>query len=317
MSSSPSNHIIPRAALALAVASALALSLPGCSGDSTASSSDDSAPVEEVEPAPVDDESNAATTATDGATEQVDSEGEPADAATDAQTWVASHEGDETYALADMFALGEVSSIRLIGDSITVGYGTDGSDLTDTVIFTNSQGTFYEPNSEGDNWANLFRQYALAQGVEDFTNAGVSGARMSWLAKEPDPWLGDGATVIFVMLGTNDAVYSTEEVFRDDCETALAAAAEKCDLLVVMSPPDNEREDGYVNKYGMDVVDSIVSDVCAQHGWLHVSLLDSVELGGDEIMDDQCHPTSAGSHKMWEAIVRELHLDEYPGETSD
>lgn len=211
--------------------------------------------------------------------------------------------------IAAMLARGELRSIRLIGDSITAGYLCDGWEApsdTGVVVYQGQQGSYEEVATTVGCWANDFRAWAGERGVS-FVNAGVSGFRMQFLAEEPDAWLGDGADVVVVMLGTNDAAKESLEDFHAYAREALAAAAERCRLLVVVSPPANERTDAR-NRYGMDQADAVLAELCQEEGYLHVSLLDVLELGTDDLNPDQVHPTSSGSHKLWEALSEQLGI---------
>ncbi len=211
--------------------------------------------------------------------------------------------------LAAMLARGELRSIRLVGDSITAGYLCDGWEApsdTGVVVYQGQQGSYEEVATTVGCWANDFRAWAGERGVS-FVNAGVSGFRMQFLAEEPDAWLGDGADVVVVMLGTNDAAKEPLEDFRSCARDALAAAAARCRLLVVVSPPANERTDAH-NLYGMDQVDSVLAGLCREEGYLHVSLLDALELGTGDFNPDQVHPTSSGSHKLWSALSGQLGI---------
>ena len=212
--------------------------------------------------------------------------------------------------LASMIAAGEVSSIRVVGDSITAGYLIDGYDAssdTGVVVYQGGEGTYLETPTTVACWANAFRTYAREHGVKSFVNAGVSGFRMQYLAEEPDAWLGDGADVIVVMLGTNDAAKVPIEDFAAYAEQALTAAEARCKHLVVVSPPANERTDA-VNLYGMDQIDHALGCVCTAHGWEHVSLLDVLQVDTDDFFEDQVHPTASGSAKLWDALRTRLGL---------
>lgn len=215
----------------------------------------------------------------------------------------------DTSTLAGMVAAGRVSSIRLVGDSITAGYLCDGYEApsdTGVVAYSGPEGTYYETATTIDDWANSFRSYATERDVT-FVNAAVSGFRMSFLADDPDAWLADGADVIVVMLGTNDAAKESLEDFRAYAREALAAAAARCGHLVVVSPPDNERTDA-TNRFGMGQVDQVLGELCAEAGWEHVSLYDVLVPGTSDFNEDQVHPTSAGSQKLWAALRERLGL---------
>ena len=173
--------------------------------------------------------------------------------------------------LADMFAKGEVKSIRVLGDSITAGLGCDGYGVdsdTGTVVYSGPQGSYQESATTVSTWANDFRSYAAQRGVTNFVNAGVSGFKMQYLAEDPAAWLGDGADVIVVVLGTNDAARRTAEEFSADAEIGL-------------------------NK---------------MKGYVHASFLNTLQLDTADFNDDELHPTTAGSHKLWAALREQLAL---------
>lgn len=212
--------------------------------------------------------------------------------------------------LADMFAKGEVKSIRVLGDSITAGLGCDGYDApsdTGTVVYSGPQGSYQESATTVSTWANDFRLYAAQRGVTNFVNAGVSGFRMQYLAEDPAAWLGDGADVIVVVLGTNDAARRTAEEFSADAEIGLKATAAKCKLLIVVSPPQNRRTDA-TNNFSMQRADQILTSLCKMKGYVHASLLNTLQLDTADFNDDELHPTTAGSHKLWQALKTQLAL---------
>ena len=216
----------------------------------------------------------------------------------------------DTSTLAGLFEAEQVSSIRVLGDSITAGYLIEGFDApsdTGTVVYEGGEGTYYETPTTVACWTNAFRSYAADHGVGSFVNAGVSGFRMQYLAEDPAAWLGEGADVIVVMLGTNDAAKVSVDEFRTYAEQALTACDEACQHLVVVSPPDNERTDAQ-NLYGMDQIDQALADVSTAHGWEHVSLLDALQVGSGDFFEDQVHPTETGSANLWEAFRGRLGL---------
>lgn len=212
--------------------------------------------------------------------------------------------------LAGLFAAGQVSSIRVLGDSITAGYlidGYDGYSDEGLVVYAGGEGTYRETPVDIACWTNAFRTYALEHGVGSFVNAGVSGFRMQYLAEDPDAWLGEGADVLVVMLGTNDAAKESLEDFRSYAEQALGAVEARCRHMVVVSPPNNERTDA-TNLYGMDQIDQVLTDLSLERGWEHISLYDVLVVGTDDFFPDQVHPTAQGSAKLWEAFGQRLDL---------
>lgn len=223
---------------------------------------------------------------------------------------VADEPAPDPSTFSGQLALGQVESIRVIGDSITAGYLIDGfDDPSDTgiVVYDGGEGVFYETPTYVNCWTNAFRSYAAGQGVSYFVNAGVSGFRMQYLAEDPDAWLSDGADVIVVMLGSNDAAKESIEDFAAYAEQALSEADARSNHLVVVSPPNNDRNDAE-NLYGLDLIDQTLTDICAAHGWEHISLYDVLELYSDDFFPDECHPTEQGSAKLWDAFHARLGL---------
>ena len=213
-----------------------------------------------------------------------------------------------TSVFARLLDEGKVSSIRLIGDSITAGYLCDGyGPTTDVVVYDGPYGMFSETAPEVDCWANRFRAYAAERGVTSFVNAGVNGAKMRWLSEDASAWIRESADVIFVMLGTNDAVYNGGEEYRAFAEKGLSSVAESCSHMVVMAPPDNAWTD-YNKQMFQDEVERFLSDICAAHGWEFISLYQAIQTGTDQFNEDQCHPSSKGSAMLWDSIVRQLGL---------
>lgn len=214
-----------------------------------------------------------------------------------------------------MVQAGQVSSIRLIGDSITEGYLTDGytyvADGSDgaQVVYDIAGQTSYEPTTAAIDWANEFRDWATNHGVATFVNAGVGGKQMSDLASDVDGWARGGADVIFVCLGTNDAAYGTAQQYRQACEMALPALQSRCKLLVVMSPITDLRwQNGtYPITTPISQMAAVLQEVCQEHDIVYLDMQNAVS--AENFNADGLHPTSAGSTQIWESLRQQLSLD--------
>lgn len=220
---------------------------------------------------------------------------------------------DPSYPLAALFDAGEVSSIELIGDSITAGYGTDGyvsndADQGTQVICSAGGTTYYETPTSVRCWANEFRAYAAVEGVTSFVNRGICGWTMHDLATYAQDYVTD-ADVIVCMLGTNDTVNHPLETFRQDTVTALAYLARHCRLLVVMTPPVTDlTKSGYTEYFTPQETAEVLDDVCDEAGYLHISLLDVIQLDTGLVNADDIHPTTAGSEAIWQSMRTQLGL---------
>jgi lysophospholipase L1-like esterase len=266
---------------------------------------------EKPNPAPAKSAATASTDKDSSGRKSQDSGTSAADASTsDSSSSAKASSSVVSTKLADMFAKGEVKSIRVLGDSITAGLGCDGYGAprirapSCTLAPRAATKRAPPPSQPG---ANDFRAYAAQRGVTNFVNAGVSGFKMQYLAENPAAWLGDGADVIVVMLGTNDAARRTSDEFCADAEIGLKAAAAKCKLLIVVSSPQNRRTDA-TNNFDMQRADQILASLCKMKGYVHVSFLDTLQLDSEDFNADELHPTTAGSHKLWQAFKTQLGL---------
>lgn len=205
----------------------------------------------------------------------------------------------------------DIDSVLVVGDSISAGYGTAGrmEGVPRQILFTNEQGlTFCEPDNFNGSWVNHLRTYLENKRVKDFLNASISGSTFSDLIDEFDLWVGDGADAIVVMLGTNDVARLSREEFEGDAAEALEKLAERCEYLLVISPPKNgwERES---SELGVADAEDILSALCEEHGWDFVSAYDALEPNTGDYQDDQVHPTSEGGEKLWDYIAACLGFD--------
>ena len=206
---------------------------------------------------------------------------------------------------------GGYQTIRLVGDSITAGFGTDGYEDPEasgqpTVIYDDGMGTqLHEPSASINCWANAFRAWAELNGVREFTNAGICGWFMHQLAQNPDAWLGQGADVIVVALGTNDAGYYGPQEFEDDARVALAAAEQRCKLVVVLSPVADLRPTEQLVEPASELGD-ILGRICEERGYVFVDTRAAVT--PELFCEDGLHPNTAGSAAIWACIQQTLGL---------
>ncbi len=211
---------------------------------------------------------------------------------------------------ADLLA-GKVRSVRLVGDSITAGYGTDGYEDPNiagegNVIFDDGSGmVFYETPVSAECWANEFRAYAADHGVRDFVNAGINGSFMTELAQNPEAWVGDGADVVFVALGTNDAGYYGPDEYASAARTALDYVEQHASYVVVVSPVSDLRPEYQLVEPAASLGD-VLREICDERGYLFVDARDAVS--PSQFNDDGLHPDSQGSHAIWDCIRQTLGL---------
>lgn len=210
--------------------------------------------------------------------------------------------------LADLLDTQDISSIELIGDSITAGYGTDGYVTPDATtgtqaICTAAGTTYYETPATVRCWANDFRAYAADHGATGFVNRGICGWTMHDLATYAPDYVTD-ADLIVCMLGTNDTVNHSLETFRDDSATALAYLSAHCRVLIVMIPPVTDwTQSGYYAYFTPQDTAEVLTDICSEAGYPLVSNMDVIQLDTDLVNADNVHPTTKGSDAIWSNLL--------------
>ena len=218
---------------------------------------------------------------------------------------------DSNASFAKRVATGELKSIRLVGDSITAGYGTEGyvdiAELVDTpVIYDDGMGNvIHEQPDTVACWANEFRRWAMQQGVQSFVNAGISGWFMHDFAQSPDAWLLGGADVVVVAMGTNDAGYYGPQEFEADARKALGDAEEKSKLVVVMAPVDDLRPTDLLVEPARELGD-ILQAICTERGYVFVD--PRAYVTPEMFCEDGLHPNEQGSHAIWECLRSTLQI---------
>ena len=220
----------------------------------------------------------------------------------------------DSHALAQFLATGDVASIRLVGDSITEGYGcsdhiTPTDETSTRLVFDDGEECYYEEPADAArlSFAGRFRSYLEDRYPEiDLFNAGIGKKTMTFAATKMDAWIPEPCDVCFVMLGTNDVLNSsTVDAFFEASQKVLSSAAERSSLLVVLSPVQVYD----VGCFGMTVeqADSALREICDRNGWLHLSLLRLTGLDRGCYNDD-IHPNDTGHLRIWDTIRSELFL---------
>lgn len=170
-------------------------------------------------------------------------------------------------------------SIVALGDSLTAGYGL----------------------AEGEDFATRLEAALVASGIDaSVVNAGVSGDTASAGAARVDWAVPDGAALVIVELGANDALRGIDPAVTrkalSDLLARLGARNLKA-LLVGMRAPPNMGED-YVRSF-----DAIYPDLAREHAVpLYPFFLDGVAGAANLNQPDGMHPTAAGV----EEIVRRI-----------
>lgn len=220
----------------------------------------------------------------------------------------------------DLLLAKEISRIKLVGDGITAGFGHSAYSSPDggRIVFSNSGQTFREPGFEFDSWANQLRQYVSAPefGEIDLVNAGIIDKTADWALRNIDFLLTEQEDVVFIMIGTDDRIYSTIDKYESDMRQLLAIADERSEHLVVMSPPPS-KEDIFPYNFTMEQVDEVLKKISEEESYTFIShydamqqhLADNESLVYEDLMQTAgANPVDGGYALMWETMRVELGL---------
>jgi lysophospholipase L1-like esterase len=229
------------------------------------------------------------------------------------------------YWFLNLLESGQITEIKLIGDSITVGVGGGGAADATRPLIGNTE--VHEANITSRVWANFFREYIADKYPSiTFFNAGIGGwsANNEGLTYGTD-WYGTDNDFCFIMLGTNDREdCETEAEFETAIETFIKGVEATCNNLIVLTAPPTLNDfdtDGTKNpilNLTMQQIDKVISKVCVKNGWKHISfyreflryqvetqipltyLLQKYSQGS--------HPIASGYMLMWKIFQQELGL---------
>ncbi|GEM_PF-6624786 len=222
---------------------------------------------------------------------------------------------------AEKLNSGQVTSVKLIGDSISAGMGADGFSVPEDgrIILKDGAYVYREASHESDSWANAFRQYVQQPAFEeiDFFNAGVSGKTAKWALERADLLLEPKEDVVFVMIGTNDRLAGSLEDYEQTVWKLLEKADAKSELLVVMAPPPSVNTIANY-RFSPESINNVLKRISLEKGYLFISHLDAMnaylaahpDVSYADLMEtDSPHPTSRGYAVMWETIRQALQLN--------
>ncbi len=219
--------------------------------------------------------------------------------------------------LSQMLHKKEVSSIKLIGDSITAGMGVEGYTVPqdNRVIFDNGKGRVHrEAIYTTGVWANQLRNYTKnpAFGELDFINAGISGISAEWLLDNID-YLTKKEDVVFVMIGTNDRRNSDLQTYEANVRKLLEIVDARSNYMVVMSPPPSINHD--YHRFSPKDIDIVLKKISKEKGYPFISHYDAIhdylanhkEYAFEDLMEPNSpHPIEAGYEVMWQKMKEKL-----------
>lgn len=218
----------------------------------------------------------------------------------------------------------KISSIKLIGDSVTWGADADGWETIGHSGRLICDGK-YEMSHELNCWANLFRRYVKKKNPNvDFLNAGISGYSMKNCSILRHDWIGNSTDCAFLILGINDGSQSeSKNKFEEYTRTVISYMKENVKYPFVCSTSiQGEDVVSPVNNTTLNDRNNILKKVANE---LNVPFLDlnqeilkvccdfGVTLKSGMFYDDELtHPSTLGHKMIWIALQRLLKIVDDP-----
>lgn len=221
----------------------------------------------------------------------------------------------EFYAL---LANQKISSIKLLGDGITAGYGHSNYTAPDggRIIFSGNGETFREAGKGFGSWANELRDYVDKPefGNVDVINAGIRDKTADWAFRNLDGLLKPKEEAVIVMIGTDDRIFSTLKEYEATMQKLLAETDKRSEYMIVMSPPPS-KEDLRPYAFTMEEIDGVLKKISKEKGYLFISHFDVFQkqlAAGTKyeslMQTATSNPQNNGYELIWRTMKKELAL---------
>lgn len=213
----------------------------------------------------------------------------------------------------------KISSIKLLGDGITAGYGHSAYEAPDggQIIFTGNGETFREAGKEFSSWANELRNYVDKPefGNIEIVNAGIRDKTADWAYRNLDGLLKPKEEAVIVMIGTDDRIFSSLEAYEATMRNLLAEVDKRSEYMIVMSPPPS-KEDLQTYKFTMEEIDGVLKKLSEENGYLFVSQFNAFQeqlangVAYESLMQTiSSNPQNGGYELIWQTMQEELGLE--------
>lgn len=213
---------------------------------------------------------------------------------------------------------GDPLTIKLLGDSITAGYG--GTNFDDS---ESSGGTFlfrgHYQNLDGECWANSLKSYVESKFPNvTVKNYGVTGAKSADLNTffEITPLVDNNDDVVIVMIGTNDRGDSNaKQTLYNNLVTLYGKIKAMNKKMIIMAniPASVSNETTHDLNMHMEDVDMVVNTFAINNNVPYISVyklfIEYCKYAGvtiDSLLGDGLHPNDAGYEVMFNLISNEL-----------
>lgn len=198
---------------------------------------------------------------------------------------------------------GRISSIVLLGDSITDGAGGTG--------YNGSYSTDPSTNTEGYCWANAFIKFARERYGIRVQNKGMYGSTLAAQKDKALEFITERDFVIW-LTGTNDRW--SADTYKANLRPYLAAVKDRCGGMLVISSIPATQEDELEKPVTMQKMDEIIMGELAgfvPHFSMYQELIRYCQQEHIALTDcfaDHCHPNDLGYFIMFRLLCQKLGL---------
>ena len=238
--------------------------------------------------------------------------------------------------LVGLIRSGEITKIKVIGDSITHGVGGTGFQQTygdGNVIciideMPGSNGASFKVNTKGECWANSFKKYIETKYPYVTVNCwGTRGmSAHSWLTRGHtennvfknclEQLITDEDELVICMIGTNDRSQGANiEEFALNMATVINYILGKGKKLLLMSslPASLSNENDGTQHFHMEDVNNLLCNFANNYNLWFVSLYNEVnkylrnsKTSLNSILGDGLHPNDEGYDLMYKVLLEAL-----------
>lgn len=209
-------------------------------------------------------------------------------------------------------------NIKLIGDSITAGFGGTGFNDTASGGGANIYDDFYQ-NINGHCWANSLKAYWESKFNVSVTNNGCSGIATGQIINHWTDLISSSDDIIICMIGTNDRAARTnfaEYILNLEVIAKRAISEGKKFIFMSCIPASVANETNGTKKFHMEDVEHAIRYVTDKYQLPFIDLYkafinycETRSITIDSLLYDGLHPNDTGYDVMYKLISEALDID--------
>lgn len=201
----------------------------------------------------------------------------------------------------------QYTNIKLIGDSITDGYG--GTNYNGSQTYSPST------NTKGYCWANSFKDFLYDRYSINVVNKGMYGTMADRLYNNISNVVSNSDDLVIYLTGTNDRPSSDLTSYKNSVKNIIAYVKNIGADIIVMSgiPATETNENQYAHT--MQDMDDVIKMICSETNTPFISMyqeyinycnLHSIDI--TTTFYDHCHPNNLGYYIIFILLCQKLYL---------